>query len=408
MQKLPGIPEKLEIAEAQAQRLHTAMSHDFTITHEGARDLVANLHGKQNWSDLKAAIENSHLSAQEPLQEPNISQEDHDIVLFENVSSIFAANKICQIFDAHEMDIISDICSSVERADGSVSLIEDDGKHYSFKFFKRMTLADLKMGEFKTHQEREVKSKKPYRISEALKREIDKDPDILKKDKFGSSSSGDVFKNHQAISNLYSGMTGYDVSRSKEGIENHHAHGIYTGESIQPLLDVFPKALDFTKEFEANGNRHTLKKIGDYFMVPYPDEGFSSPVDGLKLMIHMRQILTNELPRSKGNTEKRIIILSLSDLVANEGGDALMAIVRSQRVFVIVHADRFDLPYCEVEKIISQCNILMEPDLNSKSIMAKSGYMEESKGGRLKIHKPYKPLTFKDLFQNFMVNLRLA
>lgn len=410
---LPGTPDNIDVAKAQARRLATALKDTHPVKHGQALELVARLHGQTSWGALQALIKSENADNDltpsgfevEEATSPELIpvRTDGHRVLFRRTTAehIYHLARALLKCDDHYLAILYPILQEVE---GGRYLTETK----SLLYFEKLTIEDL----FKAATRVMEKNQEDKRILWLVDRIVAVFRDGWT---FPHGSREDLQENYAYLDKQFGSMRPFETAEIEGPRISPGRHAIYTGSDLAPLRKQFPAAIDLTRQDRNDRLSAAQTRLARVMRAEIPANGFSNSALCAKIACALRlgwpllseHKVSVEVSRKSVGPKRTTIILALSDMVAAGGADILMAQARACGLTVIVWADIMSYPANIVSSAFANAFTLIEPSGANGGLQFRSPVLDESAGGHLKLPTPGRPLDWKDRARNALIRRRL-
>ena len=322
---VPGTPETLDIAKAQARRLASSLSGKVPMKHSQALELVARIHGQQSWGHLRSVIEMNGATEAGPAVRGTLpaTPQDNDIV-FSRVSGADIID-ICYTQMKWRGYTLHTLTQVLEKLDCGVKYRDDDPVELSY--FSKISLGDLRQAEHK----RQVETGSTYDgfpVSDKLF-------SLSRQARPVAPSTDNPDCNMHSALDQFKDLTRFEVTGLDMDLLLHLPHILSVGSTAQALQKTLPRAIDLS-----SNRLEEQIELSERMGVPLPPEGFENPVSALKFLMKMRRRTPD---RSARTPIKTPIIVKMTDLVESRNLDVLMAQARSNGIIVVACVDSMEL-----------------------------------------------------------------
>ncbi|MEP3668230.1 MAG: glyoxalase superfamily protein [Roseibium sp.] len=383
---LPGSPETLDVAKAQARRLTSALQSTLPLKHGQALELIAKIHGQESWGHLRSAIDEQDAPAQEtPIAPIYLSTPEDGEIVFSRMMAMEVLD-LCKLrmgwygLQAHEF------LSVLSKLDGGVDLFS--AERPELRFFPEVTLGDLRQAERAFLAEKGRGDGNDTWMADAL-HQMFKAPSLV------PSVPGAMDANMRAILKPFQRYDRYPIAGLNGDLASHCIHGICTAPSVRDAVNCIPGSIDLT-----GADVSQQQALGRVLNVPCPAVGFKNPAAGLKAMLGACLANLHDGEIRQKRPRRTTVFVSLTDLMLIGGAEVMLAQARSMGLCLVVWANRMDLDSQGLEPILNQINSLLEQSQDTGEIVASSPSLDETLGGTVKVPKLGERLSLRDRAKN--------
>ncbi|MBW3243269.1 hypothetical protein KUV57_11230 [Epibacterium sp. DP7N7-1] len=368
--QIPGTPVSLAIAKSQARRLSAALEGRFPLKHGQALELVARLHGQESWGHLRSLIEGGSATvSSDPIPGPT-----------EDLGCLIEHTTLNEVFSL----VIGPRPHEFGPAEIAVRATLSELKHVfpealgsgESMYLKRITHSDIRAAE------KHAREKGQVRVSGT------KTSDFIAQRLSCSTrwtAQGVEPEGAPTLSSIeagFSSLTPYETSEVPRNQLFPGAHAVMIGGSPSAFMSRHPEAIDLTGPYPADLNR-----LAREWALPCPV--FLSGFTGLSWLVSRKiEAIVQSAPETPyAHSERKTVVLAISDMLRNSGAEVLLAQARSMGLHLVVWVDDPNVDPEEV-KILTRHTPSLIDLRNAPAVMIRNRTLHETLGGKLKVAGP--------------------